>query len=1242
MLFIMGTYQLQLLGGFSLDSQDESISISSKKAKALLAFLALHANQSFSRDRLANLLWEDSDTTQARQSLRQSLAVIRKVLPNAKNGLIAEGDMICLSSEVVSVDAVEFEQWIKEGTPEQLECGIRLFKGDLLEGFNPKAAQFDDWLMLEQSRIRELALHAMQQLLNHYCSLGKFEPAIQLALRYLNLDPLQESMHRTLMQLYVQVNKLAAALKQFRACKTVLSRELQINPDADTVALYRDILKRRDQEPSSKEPVTALQSVELQVDGLPDVHLIEKEHFLRHLTFCITRITPKQNTLSVSDTEQFAVSMQNALQKIETITCQQGGLYFQSLTGQAISVFGLPVCYSDDLLRAFETAKHILDSESDFQHSTLTLGMASGKIYVEKENQQYRFFGAAVSLAEQLACFANGNKLLVCDDIAQNLKFMGVQLCEKQFQVTENHPCWQVEHFQFHSESLPMVGRQKERLLFSGVIEECLFIEKAQALLVRGEAGIGKSRLVEEYIAQGKANDFLAITVACRHFGEESSNDVLAQLSQLILSTEDDPVPTNEELNGYDWLPAQQLYFLKFLLGLDLNETEQAYLSELETREFHRGLCQTVYTMLANKVKQQPLLIVIEDIHWAKTHALLDMAELLNCISELPIIVIMTSRLEGDALDPNWRSKIVHTPLLTLDLNPLHKREAGELAEQLDVKELEILERCVDRAQGNPLFLQQLLLAGERGAEDLPDSIQNIILARVDQFTKQEQLVLQSAAVLGDKIELDALKFMVENSTPALEKTVQDRILVEHPDHFTFFHALFRESIYLSLLDSTRKALHEKAAGWYQNRNTAIYAYHLAQANDPKAQGIYFQAATTLQEHNRSDEALELIKQALQLTPSDLHDQLQLLCLHGEVLRHLGQTLESEKVLRQAITLCGVPKGDSGENTILCKLSLELADTLRVRSAIEEALEFLNRAEQLNYPLNEFLQARIHYLRGSILFPLGRLDECMREHRLSLEYATKTDSSVLQARAYSGLGDAYYQRGQLLTACKHFQEAVSIAESAGFPSIQSVNLSMCALIYYFNDQLETAKSLSQKALSLAQESHFLRGELLTRDVMANMISLWDELGDMDLNIAVAESLAKQLGARGIFLDVQCFKAFNLYLKGDQQAAEQLLLETYEQCEPSQLSFLGPMLLGIWAMVARDEQQRQWALMEGQKILATHDCVSHNYLFFYHSAIQVCLEHSMMDMAHQFAEALALYIKSEPLKSSQRWISSVRK
>src|SRR5262249_3955680 len=128
-----------------------------------------------------------------------------------------------------------------------------IYQGDLLQGLAVWEAPFEDWLMAERERLRELALEALARLLVHQSKSQATERAIQTAIRLLALDPLQEPAHRTLMRLYARQGRRSAALKQYQVCVGVLRRELGAEPEPETRRLYQDILQQRASESAALE-----------------------------------------------------------------------------------------------------------------------------------------------------------------------------------------------------------------------------------------------------------------------------------------------------------------------------------------------------------------------------------------------------------------------------------------------------------------------------------------------------------------------------------------------------------------------------------------------------------------------------------------------------------------------------------------------------------------------------------------------------------------------------------------------------------------------------------------------------------------------------------------------------------------------------------------------------------------------------------------------------------------------------
>ncbi|HUF82487.1 MAG TPA: AAA family ATPase, partial [Burkholderiales bacterium] len=248
----MAAYQLNLLGGFELrTSGGELVRLPTRKAEALLAYLALAPRSGHARDTLTGLLWGESSDRSARASLRQTLFLIGKSFN--RDTLVTEGRTVALAPGALDVDVVEFERCSASGDIEALNRAAGLYRGELLAGLALNEPAFEEWLLAERERLRERAIEATVRLVTAFGE-SSGDQAIQAALRLTALDPLEESAHRALMRLYANAGRRAAALRQYQSCVGILQRELAAEPAPETQALYRDILQRPTQ-PSRSPPV---------------------------------------------------------------------------------------------------------------------------------------------------------------------------------------------------------------------------------------------------------------------------------------------------------------------------------------------------------------------------------------------------------------------------------------------------------------------------------------------------------------------------------------------------------------------------------------------------------------------------------------------------------------------------------------------------------------------------------------------------------------------------------------------------------------------------------------------------------------------------------------------------------------------------------------------------------------------------------------------------------------------------
>ena len=248
----MTALRLELLGDMQIRSGGGSlVAVGAKKSQALLAYLGVKPSQRISREKIAALLWSSTGPDQARQSLRQTLSTLRKELaavsPDEKV-LVEEGDLLGVDETLVDCDVAKFESLVAAATEDALGEAIALYRGDFIEGFTINEERFDQWLIAERDRLHSLAWRAHAQLVDLQSKSGALDDAVNTAQGALRLDVLQESMHRTLMRLFMQRGDVVRALQQYEVCERVLKRELRIEPDAETKALQREIKQLREKQ----------------------------------------------------------------------------------------------------------------------------------------------------------------------------------------------------------------------------------------------------------------------------------------------------------------------------------------------------------------------------------------------------------------------------------------------------------------------------------------------------------------------------------------------------------------------------------------------------------------------------------------------------------------------------------------------------------------------------------------------------------------------------------------------------------------------------------------------------------------------------------------------------------------------------------------------------------------------------------------------------------------------------------
>ena len=246
----MAGWNLKLFGEFRLSSSDgKEITALGRRDRAVLSYLVLCPGQRAGRERLAALIWSNRQDEQARHSLAQSTAVIRKALDDAhKSVVMSDAESLAIDGTAFNVDVVAFQELIGEGTLEALHRAGELYSGDLLQGVETRSEGFDEWLQAERNRLRSMATDALSRLADLYADAEDWDRVIEVATRVLDMDPLREDAHRSMMLAYAQSGRRALALQQFNTLTDVLDSELQVGPDPETQGLMEAIRKGADVE----------------------------------------------------------------------------------------------------------------------------------------------------------------------------------------------------------------------------------------------------------------------------------------------------------------------------------------------------------------------------------------------------------------------------------------------------------------------------------------------------------------------------------------------------------------------------------------------------------------------------------------------------------------------------------------------------------------------------------------------------------------------------------------------------------------------------------------------------------------------------------------------------------------------------------------------------------------------------------------------------------------------------------
>src|SRR5262245_34224858 len=1095
---VMARLTLTLLGGFRAHLDPGApLAFPTRKAQALLCYLAMPLGEAHPRDKLATLLWGSTVETTARTSLRQTLYALRRCLRRAAGKpLHSDGHVVSLDPAAVTLDVAEFEKRVNEGTPAALAQAISLYRGDLLDGLAVQEPSFEDWLLGERERLHEMALGALAKLLAHQRGAGSTEAAIKTALRLITLDALQEPAHRALMQLYVETGRRAAALRQYQICQTTLRREINAEPEKETTALYEEILRGRARSvrvaEAARPSAVAVERTPNSSPGPGAPSALEAER--KHVTVLFADMKASMQLLADRDPEEARTLLDPVLERMMEAVRHYEGTVNQVMGDGIMALFGAPLAQEDHAVRACFAAlrmQELVRQYSEQAHAKyhvdvqIQVGLDSGEVVVRAigsdVHMDYTAVGQTTHLASRMQQLAKPGSILLTRST--------LDLVEGYVTVTALGPVVvkgladPIEVYELTGAGLArsrlqaaarrgltrFVGRDAElEQLWS--VQQLASARHGQIVAIVGEPGVGKSRLVYEFIqsqdlhgwrvlegdalSYGRATSYLTVIDLLRGFFKIAERADAREIRDRV----------TERLRARD--PSLEPTLPALLALFDVPTNDDAWMA-LRPEQRRKRTLDAVRRLLLREAREQPLVVIFEDLHWidAESQAVLD--TLVDSLGSARLLLIVSYRPEYQHA---WGSKTFYTQIR---LDRLQPESAEELLSALlgDDPGLAPLKELLIR-RGNPAFLEETVrtlveakalvgkpadyrLTRQVQAIQVTPTAQAVLAARIDRLPPEDKHLLQLASVIGSRIVpftlLEAIPYRPEETLRSRLKSLQAaEVLYEtglYPDlEYSFKHALVHEVTYGGLLRERRRVLHGRIVEAIERLHQDRLSSDVERLAQHAVRGeLWAQAATYLRQAGAKaaarsaltdargwfEQALGALEQMPE-SPSTLTHGLEIRLALWVVLTQLGEVRQALKRVREAEALADRLNDDRQRGRVCATLTNLYSLLGELRDALESgsrALGIAGRSGDLRLLIfSTTYMEQAHYFRGDY----ERVVELANDNLAALpaewvgEYFGATAPPAVADRCWLVL--SLVQLGRFAEAAEHAAEAIRLAE----------------------------------------------------------------------------------------------------------------------------------------------------------------------------------------------------------------------
>jgi class 3 adenylate cyclase/tetratricopeptide (TPR) repeat protein len=834
------------------------------------------------------------------------------------------------------------------------------------------------------------------------------------------------------------------------------------------------------------------------------------------VTVLFMDIVGSTQLVSRMDPEEAMDVFDSSLKRLGKVVETHGGRVTRYMGDGLMAVFGAPVAHEDDPQRAVRAGLGLVEEARrvgemlGISGFAVRVGVNTGLVAVGGQTEaEDTLMGSAVNLAQRLENAAPVEGVLISYDtyrhvrevfdleILEPVKFKGFDEPISMYRAVRAKPrTFRIPSRGVEGVETRMVGRVSELKILQDAFLSLLQEGEGSIITITGEAGIGKSRLLYEF------QNWLEFQKDIRFFQgralqetQQSPFALLHEIFSFCFQIQDsDPLDRVHqkieagfcEILGREKNAILRSHFIGQLLGF--NFTNSPYLTGVLDNPQHLHERAIVHLMgyFRELTTHYPVVILLEDIHWADDNSL----ELINQISPMtstnPLLIICLGRPSLFIRRPNWGEGLDYHH--RLELQALNKRESrnliGEILQKVDQVPVDLRELVVSWAEGNPFYIEELIkmliengviLTGQESWRVIPDqlvrvnvpaTLTGVLQARLDSLPYEERVILRLAAVIGRIFWEEAVDYLYKkldsHETTAygfklteVLSSLHERELIYHREDSTFSntneylfrHTLLRDVAYENIPKRERRTYHKFTADWLQeitiptgrsDEYAVLIADHYRLANEKDAAVEWLiKAGLHAKAQDAMKEARSYLTIALDLLPTDDNDRRwQILLERDEILGILG---DRDGRLAEDDALVRIAEASSNENRL----------------------------------------AEAYYRKGYFLYSLGLFQESLRMCNMAIEAARRAGNRKLEILALGIIIVIHKNRGEIDIATKSAEFVLEMADENLDDKTLATTLGNLAIVYE-NLDIQKAIQLHERSVELCNRlgnHHYMAIEL---------------------------------------------------------------------------------------------------------------------------------------------------------------------